>query len=108
MFFNKINKYNISFNIFKKNKKFFCKMNDLNLHENNKKNNETYFGYKIVSNSEKPTLVSQVFNNIAEKYDLMNDLMSFGIHRIWKNEFVNNLNPIPNSIILDVAGGTGN
>jgi 2-methoxy-6-polyprenyl-1,4-benzoquinol methylase len=52
-------------------------------------------------------LVSSVFSNVADSYDKMNDVMSAGIHRCWKNRFVEVLGPGPESKILDVAGGTG-
>lgn len=68
---------------------------------------ETHFGFKTVTEREKKEKVLGVFNNVAEKYDLMNDAMSFGIHRIWKNIFVSALNPSPGTRLLDVAGGTG-
>lgn len=48
-----------------------------------------------------------VFENVAQKYDLMNDLMSGGVHRLWKDHFVQTINPQPGSNIIDVAGGTG-
>jgi ubiquinone/menaquinone biosynthesis C-methylase UbiE len=51
--------------------------------------------------------VGQVFHNVADKYDLMNDLMSAGVHRVWKDHFVTKLAPTPGTKILDVAGGTG-
>lgn len=51
--------------------------------------------------------VYDVFKNVADKYDLMNDVMSAGIHRLWKDEFVNQLSPFPGTKLLDVAGGTG-
>ena len=51
--------------------------------------------------------VHSVFENVAEKYDLMNDLMSGGIHRLWKDIFISRLSPTLNSRYLDVAGGTG-
>ena len=56
-------------------------------------------------NSER--LVAKVFQDVFDKYDLMNDLMSFGIHRIWKKKFIDWLNPQKNTILLDVASGTG-
>ena len=56
-------------------------------------------------NSER--LVTKVFQDVFDKYDLMNDLMSFGTHRIWKKKFINWLNPQKNTILLDVASGTG-
>ena len=48
------------------------------------KNNKTHFGYKNVNSKEKPDLVKEVFDSVSNKYDLMNDLMSLGIHRLWK------------------------
>jgi 2-methoxy-6-polyprenyl-1,4-benzoquinol methylase len=51
--------------------------------------------------------VFQVFQNVAEKYDLMNDAMSMGTHRLWKDYFVNQLGPTPDMDLIDVAGGTG-
>ena len=56
-------------------------------------------------NSER--LVSKVFNDVFDKYDLMNDLMSLGIHRLWKKQFINRLNPQKKTKLLDVASGTG-
>lgn len=72
--------------------------------------NKTDFGFKRVERNEKATLVKGVFSNVAKKYDLMNDFMSAGIHRLWKNKMVAGLdfsdsNKSYNSI--DVAGGTG-
>ena len=56
---------------------------------------------------EKSKLVNSVFSAVHEKYDLMNDIMSLGIHRIWKEKFIDWINPQPNSKIIDVASGTG-
>ncbi|MDA7705223.1 bifunctional demethylmenaquinone methyltransferase/2-methoxy-6-polyprenyl-1,4-benzoquinol methylase UbiE [Rickettsiales bacterium] len=72
-------------------------------------NKETFFGFKKVNLSEKENLVKNVFNSVASKYDIMNDLMSFGIHRHWKDEMVKELHfrPTKKYKILDVAGGTG-
>ena len=56
-------------------------------------------------NSER--LITKVFQDVAEKYDLMNDLMSLGVHRLWKKNFINWLNPQENTILIDVASGTG-
>lgn len=56
---------------------------------------------------EKFEFVNNVFKNVAPKYDLMNDLMSLYIHRIWKDHFIRRLNPLPATKLLDVAGGTG-
>lgn len=68
---------------------------------------KTHFGFRDVAEEEKSTLVKGVFDNVATRYDLMNDFMSGGLHRLWKNDFVNWLNPQPDMHILDVAGGTG-
>ena len=54
------------------------------------------------------TAVYNVFHNVAEKYDIMNDVMSGGIHRLWKDYFVRRMAPTPGTRLLDVAGGTGN
>ena len=56
-------------------------------------------------NSER--LITKVFQDVSEKYDLMNDLMSLGVHRLWKKNFINWLNPQENTILIDVASGTG-
>jgi len=65
------------------------------------------FGYRDVPEAEKEGLVREVFSSVARNYDLMNDLMSGGVHRIWKNVFVEWLDPRPGRAYLDVAGGTG-
>ena len=65
------------------------------------------FGYKAVKRSEKQKLVNNVFDSVASKYDLMNDLTSFGIHRLWKNDLINWLAPQNNQRLADIAGGTG-
>ena len=67
----------------------------------------TDFGYRQVAAAEKSGLVRGVFDSVAGRYDLMNDLMSGGVHRLWKLDFVDRLNPRPGETILDVAGGTG-
>jgi len=68
---------------------------------------ETFFGFKKVAFADKAKLVGEVFSSVASKYDVMNDMMSLGIHRFWKKSFVD-LIPCGNNIkILDVAGGTG-
>lgn len=66
-----------------------------------------WFGYKKVSPDEKTRLVVDVFDSVADNYDLMNDLMSGGIHRLWKNRFVALMHPRASKSLLDVAGGTG-
>ncbi|XP_055352306.1 2-methoxy-6-polyprenyl-1,4-benzoquinol methylase, mitochondrial-like [Paramacrobiotus metropolitanus] len=68
---------------------------------------ETHFGFQTVSSREKTSKVHQVFEQVASKYDQMNDAMSLGIHRLWKDQFVRMLSPRPGTKILDVAGGTG-
>jgi demethylmenaquinone methyltransferase/2-methoxy-6-polyprenyl-1,4-benzoquinol methylase len=65
------------------------------------------FGYQDVPAEEKAARVGEVFRNVARKYDLMNDAMSVGMHRLWKDRFVNLVRPRPGEHILDVAGGTG-
>jgi len=65
------------------------------------------FGFREVPEGEKEGLVKQVFSSVAARYDLMNDLMSAGVHRIWKDAMVEWLNPRPGWKVLDVAGGTG-
>ncbi|HEX5279524.1 MAG TPA: class I SAM-dependent methyltransferase [Micropepsaceae bacterium] len=65
------------------------------------------FGFRDVEPEEKPALVRGIFSSVASRYDLMNDLMSFAVHRLWKDEFVAWLDPRPGMCVLDVAGGTG-
>ena len=65
------------------------------------------FGFRDVPEGEKEGLVKEVFSSVAARYDLMNDLMSAGVHRIWKDAMVEWLNPQPGRQMLDVAGGTG-
>lgn len=65
------------------------------------------FGYRSVNRAEKAGLVRAVFDSVASRYDLMNDLMSLGVHRVWKQIFVSDLQPRPNYTLLDLAGGTG-
>jgi ubiquinone/menaquinone biosynthesis C-methylase UbiE len=55
----------------------------------------------------KEDLVGEVFRNVAEKYDVMNDAMSFGVHRLWKDSLMRSIAPGPTASLLDVAGGTG-
>ncbi|GBM02413.1 2-methoxy-6-polyprenyl-1,4-benzoquinol methylase, mitochondrial [Araneus ventricosus] len=66
-----------------------------------------FFGFEKVSSSEKRQRVQSVFSNVAAKYDLMNDIMSGGIHRFWKDYFIHTLAPTAGTKLLDVAGGTG-
>ncbi|XP_042459228.1 2-methoxy-6-polyprenyl-1,4-benzoquinol methylase, mitochondrial-like isoform X1 [Zingiber officinale] len=67
----------------------------------------TSFGFTKVSEEEKRKLVGNVFSSVASKYDLMNDLMSVGLHRLWKDRLISKLGPFPGMKHLDVAGGTG-
>ncbi|BBC74453.1 ubiquinone biosynthesis methyltransferase UbiE [Altererythrobacter sp. B11] len=65
------------------------------------------FGYETVEPEEKTRRVGAVFSNVAAKYDIMNDAMSGGMHRLWKDRFVRRVKPQPGEQILDMAGGTG-
>ena len=67
----------------------------------------THFGFRDVPEADKAGLVHEVFTSVASKYDVMNDLMSMGIHRIWKDAMMDWLAPRPGQRLLDVAGGTG-
>ena len=67
----------------------------------------THFGFETVREGEKAGRVQGVFNSVASKYDVMNDVMSMGIHRIWKDAMMDWLAPRPGQRLLDVAGGTG-
>lgn len=72
---------------------------------------KTHFGFKEVNREEKASLVKEIFSSVATKYDLMNDLMSAGAHRLWKNKMVEEISLQKNSgqkiNFIDVAGGTG-
>ena len=65
------------------------------------------FGYRAVAPAEKTRLVGEVFRSVAPKYDLMNDLMSFGVHRLWKRDFVGTSGVREGARVLDLASGTG-
>ncbi len=67
----------------------------------------THFGFQTVAEDQKAGLVQGVFSSVASKYDVMNDLMSGGIHRVWKDAMMDWLAPRPGQHLLDVAGGTG-
>ncbi|MCV2881788.1 bifunctional demethylmenaquinone methyltransferase/2-methoxy-6-polyprenyl-1,4-benzoquinol methylase UbiE [Actibacterium sp. XHP0104] len=67
----------------------------------------THFGFKTVPEDQKAGMVHGVFTNVASKYDVMNDAMSMGIHRVWKDAMMDWLAPRPGQRLLDVAGGTG-
>lgn len=67
----------------------------------------THFGFKSVDEQEKAKHVRSVFDSVAPKYDVMNDLMSVGLHRVWKRYTLTVANPQPGQQVLDIAGGTG-
>lgn len=67
----------------------------------------THFGFQTVAEGDKAGMVHGVFTNVASKYDIMNDVMSAGIHRVWKDAMMDWLAPRPHQRLLDVAGGTG-
>ena len=72
-----------------------------------KNQNNVDFGYMSVKKTDKQKLVNKVFNSVADKYDLMNDITSLGIHRSWKNDLINWLAPQSTQNLADIAGGTG-
>src|SRR6056300_381881 len=65
------------------------------------------FGYRQVPREDKQALVAGVFSSVAPSYDLMNDLMSAGIHRLWKDALMDWMAPRPEQMLVDLAGGTG-
>ena len=67
----------------------------------------THFGYRDVPEGDKARLVGEVFSSVARRYDIMNDLMSFGVHRLWKRHFVATSGVRAGDAVLDLAGGTG-
>jgi demethylmenaquinone methyltransferase/2-methoxy-6-polyprenyl-1,4-benzoquinol methylase len=70
-------------------------------------NNTTHFGFRKVASEDKARLVRAVFDSVADKYDVMNDLMSLGIHRLWKRLAIQLSHVRPGEQVLDLAGGTG-
>ena len=72
-----------------------------------KKENTTHFGFETILEKDKSKKVQGVFSSVASKYDVMNDVMSLGIHRVWKDAMMDWLAPISGQALLDVAGGTG-
>ncbi|MEY3508482.1 MAG: hypothetical protein RLZ21_236, partial [Pseudomonadota bacterium] len=68
---------------------------------------KTHFGYQNVDEQEKAEKVAEVFHSVAMKYDVMNDLMSMGMHRLWKKFTLAQANVRPGQKVLDIAGGTG-
>ena len=69
--------------------------------------NTTHFGYQTVATEEKADLVRGVFDSVASRYDIMNDLMSAGLHRLWKRYTIDQAAVRPGDVVLDLAGGTG-
>lgn len=69
--------------------------------------NTANFGFRVVNEDKKEEMVYDVFRNVASSYDLMNDAMSLGIHRWWKDILIERLNPTHGTKLLDMAGGTG-
>ena len=65
------------------------------------------FGFRDIDPADKPSLVRGVFDRVASRYDLMNVVMSVGVHRVWKDMCAARLNPQPGERIIDCAGGTG-
>lgn len=70
-------------------------------------NDKVSFGYEDVEPAEKTARVGAVFSNVAARYDIMNDAMSAGMHRLWKDQFVRRVKPRSGEAVLDMAGGTG-
>lgn len=66
-----------------------------------------HFGFRTVGSGDKQRLVGEVFSSVARNYDLMNDLMSGGLHRLWKDSFVRQVHAGPSAALVDLAGGTG-
>ncbi len=73
----------------------------------NGEGNTTHFGYRDVPVADKQRLVGEVFTSVASRYDRMNDLMSLGLHRLWKRHFIASSGVRPGQQVLDLAGGTG-
>ncbi|MEL6830804.1 MAG: class I SAM-dependent methyltransferase [Pseudomonadota bacterium] len=67
----------------------------------------TSFGFETVTEDEKVRRVGDVFRSVASRYDIMNDVMSAGVHRLWKHDTIAKVNPQPGELLIDVAGGTG-
>jgi demethylmenaquinone methyltransferase/2-methoxy-6-polyprenyl-1,4-benzoquinol methylase len=82
-------------------------MSDHTPPDNNEAGHSTHFGYKSVDVDDKAGLVRGVFDSVASKYDLMNDLMSAGLHRLWKRYTIAQAGVRPGQTVLDLAGGTG-
>jgi hypothetical protein len=81
--------------------------NETNNSSSSDDSSTTHFGFRTIPIQEKVSHVAGVFDRVAQKYDLMNDVMSAGIHRIWKHKLIEKINPTYGMQLLDVAGGTG-
>ncbi len=79
----------------------------MSAHDQDHQDNSTHFGYQTVDKNEKESKVASVFHSVAAQYDVMNDLMSFGIHRLWKRFTIDASGIRPGNKVLDLAGGTG-
>lgn len=73
----------------------------------NSSDNTTHFGFKTIEKEDKVSMVAGVFHSVAKQYDVMNDLMSFGVHRLWKRFTIDASGVRPGNKVLDLAGGTG-
>jgi demethylmenaquinone methyltransferase/2-methoxy-6-polyprenyl-1,4-benzoquinol methylase len=82
-------------------------MTDQNPQTDATQENTTHFGFKTVNEDDKEKLVADVFHSVAAKYDVMNDLMSFGVHRLWKRYTIEMSGVRAGNKVLDIAGGTG-
>lgn len=90
-----------------RNQKFLANVLRNQSSSSSQQNETTSFGFKEVNVDEKQKEVNKVFNNVADKYDVMNDIMSLGLHRAWKNYLIEDINPNYQMKLIDVAGGTG-
>jgi len=77
------------------------------MNDKSTQNEQESFGFRDVPRADKAGMVREVFDRVADQYDLMNDFMSMGVHRIWKDMVITRANPQPGEKLLDVAGGTG-
>lgn len=75
--------------------------------QNTTTDNTTHFGFKTIDKEDKVSMVAGVFHSVAKQYDVMNDLMSFGVHRLWKRFTIDASGVRPGNKVLDLAGGTG-
>ncbi|MBR1819656.1 MAG: class I SAM-dependent methyltransferase, partial [Neisseriaceae bacterium] len=73
----------------------------------NAQDKTTHFGYQTVNEADKAGKVADVFHSVAKKYDFMNDVMSVGLHRVWKSFTLNTAGVRHGAKVLDIAGGTG-